>query len=303
MTRVLILGGTTEARLLAAALVSRGTSPTLELGGGSEAVGYDISGRSSTGSAASSPAPELGGASRAAGYDNSAPSSTERRYEVTSSLAGRTSKPLEIAGAVRIGGFGGTDGLARHLTSEQIDVLVDATHPFAHTMTHHAIAAATRTGVPVLVLRRPGWVEGPGDDWRRVRDLDEAAALVPHLGDRVFLTTGRQSVAVFAGLDALWFLARSVEMPEPPMPRNLDVVLDRGPFALDGELRLLREHRINVLVTKDSGGSAPKLAAARELGIPVVMVDRPPIPDATTVTTVEQAVEWLETALPKVAER
>jgi precorrin-6A/cobalt-precorrin-6A reductase len=244
--RVLILGGTTEGRRLAAALVG---------------------------------------------------------YAVVSSLAGRTSAPLEIAGEVRVGGFGGVDGLVSYLRSTGVDVVVDATHPFAATMTRHAVAAAAEAGVPVLVLRRPGWVDVVGDDWRRVRDLTGAAAALPRLGDRVFLTTGRQSVAAFAGVDGAWFLSRSVERPEPPMPRRLEVVLDRGPFTLDGERRLMREHRINVLVTKDSGGTAPKLAAARELGIPVVMVDRPPMPAAPTVETVEEAVEWLRTALPKVAER
>jgi precorrin-6A/cobalt-precorrin-6A reductase len=224
-------------------------------------------------------------------------------YSVISSLAGRTSKPLEITGDVRIGGFGGTRGLVDYLTAERIDALVDATHPFAATMTRHAVEAAARTRTPVLILRRPGWVEEGGDGWRRVRDLTEAAALLPRLGDRVFLTTGRQGIAAFAGVEGAWFLSRSVEKPVPPMPRGLEIVLDRGPFTLDGERRLLRDRAINVLVTKDSGGPAPKLAAARELGIPVIVVDRPPIPPAPAVTTVEEAVGWLKTALPKVARR
>jgi precorrin-6A/cobalt-precorrin-6A reductase len=224
-------------------------------------------------------------------------------YAVVSSLAGRTSKPLEIAGQVRIGGFGGVGGLVEYLRAERIDAVVDATHPFAATMTRHAVAAAARTGVPVLLLRRPGWVEVGGDDWRRVRDLAEAAARLPRLGDRVFLTTGRQGIDAFAGVKGAWFLARSVEKPVPPMPPDLEVILDRGPFTLDGERRLFRERRINVLVTKDSGGPAPKLAVARELGIPVIVVDRPPVPEAPAVATVEEAVEWLKTALPKVARR
>ncbi|MFI6073218.1 cobalt-precorrin-6A reductase [Actinoplanes sp. NPDC051343] len=222
---------------------------------------------------------------------------------VISSLAGRTSAPLEIAGDVRVGGFGGIDGLVEYLTAERIDAVVDATHPFAATMTRHAVEAAARTGTPLLVLRRPGWIEEPGDDWRRVPDLDAAAALLPHLGDRVLLTTGRQSIAAFAGVEGAFFLSRSVEKPTPPMPRNLEVVLDRGPFTLDGELGLMRAHRINVLVTKDSGGSAPKLAAARERGVPVVVVDRPSIPPASTVATVGEAVGWLAAALSKVAGR
>jgi precorrin-6A/cobalt-precorrin-6A reductase len=222
---------------------------------------------------------------------------------VISSLAGRTSNPLRIAGEVRVGGFGGVAGLVRYLHDERIDAVVDATHPFAATMTGHAVEAAGAARVPIVVLRRPGWAAAAGDDWRRVRDLTEAAALVPRLGDRVFLTTGRQSVGAFAGVDGVWFLSRSVEPPSPPLPKRLEVVLDRGPFTGDGELRLMRGHRINVLVTKDSGGFAPKLAAARELGLPVVMVDRPAVPDVPAVATVEEAVAWLETALPDVGER
>jgi precorrin-6A/cobalt-precorrin-6A reductase len=223
--------------------------------------------------------------------------------EVVSSLAGRVTDPRLPEGEVRVGGFGGVDGLVRYLEDERIDAVVDATHPFAATMTRHAVEAANRTGLPLLTLRRPGWVAAGGDDWRRVQDLNEAAAEVARLGDRVFLTTGRQSVGAFAGLDGVWFLSRSVEAPSPPMPQKLEVVLDRGPFTLDGELKLLREHRINLLVTKDSGGTAPKLEAARRLGLTVVVVDRPAPPEAPTVATVEEAVEWLRRALPKVAER
>jgi precorrin-6A/cobalt-precorrin-6A reductase len=223
--------------------------------------------------------------------------------KVITSLAGRTASPLRPPGEIRVGGFGGVGGLAAYLREQRIGALIDATHPFAATMTGHAVDAAAATGVPLLVLRRPGWTEVPGDDWRRVRDPGEAAALLPRLGDRVLLTTGRQTVAAFAAVDGCWFLARSVEKPVPPMPKRLEVILDRGPFTLDGERRLLREKRVSVLVTKDSGGSAPKLVAARELGLPVVMIDRPPVPDAPAVATVEDAVGWLSTALPKVAKR
>jgi precorrin-6A/cobalt-precorrin-6A reductase len=223
--------------------------------------------------------------------------------EVITSLAGRTSRPLRPPGEVRVGGFGGVAGLTGYLRERGIGALVDATHPFAAVMTAHAVAAAAGAGVPLLVLRRPGWVEEAGDDWHRVRDLTEAAALLPRLGDRVFLTTGRLGIDAFAKVDGCWFVARSVETPVGPVPQRLTVVLDRGPFTLDGERRLIREHGINVLVTKDSGGPAAKLAAARELGVPVVVVDRPPAPEATRVATVEEAVAWLRAALPKVAKR
>jgi len=216
---------------------------------------------------------------------------------VISSLAGRTSSPLLPAGEVRIGGFGGVDGLVAFLRERRVDVLVDATHAFAERISANAAAAATAAGIPLLVLRRPGWTEQAGDDWRRVPDLASAAALLPRLGRRIFLTTGRQGIAAFAGLDACWFLARSVEPPAPPMPRQLEVVLDRGPFTVEGESRLLREHRIDVLVSKDSGGSDAKLVAARQQGIPVVLVDRPPAPPAAaTVGAVDEAVAWLKAA-------
>ncbi|WP_066948445.1 cobalt-precorrin-6A reductase [Microtetraspora fusca] len=218
---------------------------------------------------------------------------------VVSSLAGRVADPRLPAGEVREGGFGGPEGLAAWLREHRIDAVVDATHPFARRMTASAVAASAETGVPLLVLRRPGWRRRPDDDWRWAATLEEAAALLPGLagdGGRVFLTTGRRSLAVFAELDDLWFLARSVDPPEPPMPRHTHVVLSRGPYTVPGELALMREHRIDVLVTKDSGGemTTAKLAAARELGLPVLVVRRPPAPDGVPlVDTVEAAVAWV----------
>jgi precorrin-6A/cobalt-precorrin-6A reductase len=210
-----------------------------------------------------------------------------------SSLAGRTNAPLLPHGPVRVGGFGGVDGLASYLRSERIGAVVDATHPFAATMTANAFAATEATGTPLIVLRRPGWTEQPGDDWHRVPSMAAAAALVPKLGERVFLTTGRQTIGAFAGVDECWFLSRSVEPPAAPVPARLEVVLDRGPFTVESERALLAEHRIDVLVTKDSGGVAPKLVAAREQGIPVLLIDRPPTPAGEAVATVEAAVAWL----------
>jgi precorrin-6A/cobalt-precorrin-6A reductase len=211
---------------------------------------------------------------------------------VVSSLAGRVTDPHLPSGEVRIGGFGGVDGLAEWLRANDITVVVDATHPFAAGITANAVAATARVGVPLLVLRRPGWTSEPGDDWRWADSLEEAAENLP--GERVFLTTGRQDIGVFAGCGQ-FFLARSVEPPEPPLPQRLQVLLDRGPFTVDGELALMREHAIDVLVTKDSGGeqTAAKLAAARQRGIPVVIVRRPPAPAAPTVDTVDAAVEWI----------
>ena len=203
---------------------------------------------------------------------------------VTSSLAGRVSRPGALAGDVRIGGFGGAEGLAAWLREHEVDAVVDATHPFAAGITANAAAAAATTGVPAVVLRRPGWRPGPGDRWHMADSLAGAAALLPSLGRRVFLTTGRLGLAAFADLPELHFLVRSVEPPEPPLPAHTEVLLARGPFTTDDETALLREHRIDVLVTKDSGGAAtaPKLAAARQLGVPVVVVRRPPLPEGVT---------------------
>lgn len=207
------------------------------------------------------------------------------------SLAGRVRDLRLPDGEVRVGGFGGVDGLVEWLRDNHISAVVDATHPFAQRITANAFAATTRLGLPFLILRRPGWTPQPGDDWLWVRSIADATGLP---GDRVFLTTGRQDLAVFADYPQ-WFLARMVEPPEPPMPQRIEVLLDRGPFTVDGELELMRKHRIDVLVTKDSGGemTAAKLVAARQLGLPVVIVRRPPLPDATTVVTVEEAVSWL----------
>lgn len=215
-------------------------------------------------------------------------------FAVTSSLAGRVAVPALPCGDVRIGGFGGVDGLAGWLRRHGVDAVVDATHPFAARMTANAVAATTAARVPLLVLRRPGWAAGPGDRWHRVPDAAAAAALLPDLGVRVFLATGRGDLAAFAGLDA-WFLLRAVDPPPPPLPARHRLVLARGPFTADAERALLREHRVDVLVARDSGGelTAAKLVAARELGLPVVLMDRPPAPAAPVVGSVGEALAWL----------
>ncbi|WP_328835862.1 cobalt-precorrin-6A reductase [Streptomyces europaeiscabiei] len=214
---------------------------------------------------------------------------------LTSSLAGRVASPRLPPGEVRVGGFGGAEGLAAWLREHGVDALIDATHPFAGTMSFHAARAAATTHVPLLALRRPGWVPADGDDWHDVGSLEEAARLLPTLGRRVFLTTGRMGLAAFAALDDLWFLVRSVDPPEAPHPARTEVLLDRGPFTLDGERELLRRHRVDVVVTKDSGGAAtaPKLTAAREAGVPVVVVRRPPVPGGVTVVAdPQEAARW-----------
>ncbi|UXY31241.1 cobalt-precorrin-6A reductase [Streptomyces sp. HUAS TT20] len=205
---------------------------------------------------------------------------TRPGLRVTTSLAGRVARPGALDGDVRIGGFGGAEGLADWLREQRADAVVDATHPFAASITANAARAAQATGLPLVVLRRPGWRPAPGDRWHPAPSLAAAADALPGLGRRVFLTTGRLGLAAFARLTDLHFVVRSVEPPEPPMPPDAEVILARGPFTVADELTLLRAHRIDVLVTKDSGGeaTAAKLTAARELGLPVVVVQRPPLP-------------------------
>ena len=216
---------------------------------------------------------------------------------VISSLAGRTRAPGLPPGEVRIGGFGGADGLARYLSARAIDRVIDATHPFAAQIGAHAEQACREVGVPRLRLLRPPWTRRPGDRWIEVADLAETARRLPDLGRRVFLTVGHQDLEAFAGLD-LWFLVRTIEPPGGLPLRHGEWLAGRGPFDLQDELALLRAHAIDVLVTKASGGAATyaKLAAARQLGLPVVMARRPPPPPGPLVHSIEAALAWLERA-------
>ncbi|MEU3456859.1 cobalt-precorrin-6A reductase [Micromonospora sp. NPDC006766] len=219
---------------------------------------------------------------------------------VISSLAGRVADPRLPVGEVRVGGFGGASGLARWLTTHRIDAVVDATHPYAARMRAAAVDAAATAGVAHLRLERPGWTAQQGDRWHRVPDVDAAARMLPRLGRRVLLTTGRQSISAFLPLTGLWILARVVDAPAEPIPAHVRLLRSRGPYTLEGELELMRTHRIDVLVTKDSGGplTEAKLAAARRLELPVLMIERPaPVASSTAVATVEEAMDWLS-ALP-----
>ena len=195
---------------------------------------------------------------------------------VVSSLAGRVSRPARPAGEVRVGGFGGVAGLTGWLREHAVTVVVDATHPFAETMSEHAEAACAAAPAPLLRLARAPWAAGTADTWHEVDSLEEAAALLPSLGRRAFVTSGRQGLPAFAGVDGVWFLIRCVDPPGGPLPVAREVVLARGPFDAAAEYALMREHGIDVLVTKNSGGelTAGKLAAAGRLGIPVIMVRR-----------------------------
>jgi precorrin-6A/cobalt-precorrin-6A reductase len=218
-----------------------------------------------------------------------------RRVPVTTSLAGRVNRPTLPAGEVRIGGFGGPEKLARWLHEHFIAAVVDATHPFAERISASAARACASSGTPLLRLERPGWSERPGDRWTWVDDLDAAAAAVSGHGERALLTTGRQGLHEFAALDGVWFLIRCVDPPDPPLPAQHKVILDRGPYTLDSELSLIDAHAVDVVVTKDSGGqlTIAKLDAARERELPVIIVRRPPRGEAEAVAEVQDAVHWV----------
>ncbi|MBB5161401.1 cobalt-precorrin-6A reductase [Mycobacterium sp. AZCC_0083] len=214
--------------------------------------------------------------------------------QMISSLAGRVPDPALPVGEVRIGGFGGVEGLQRWLAESGVDGVVDATHPFAATISANAATACRTLDLPHLLLARPAWPNGTAT----VVDSDtEAAEVVAGNGySRVFLTTGRTGVGAFAGVDA-WFLIRAVTPPDgDALPLRHYLLLSRGPYDYDDELELLRVHRIDALVTKNSGGdmTRAKVDAADALGVPVIMVDRPPLPDGVrAVSTLAEAEAWV----------
>jgi precorrin-6A/cobalt-precorrin-6A reductase len=214
--------------------------------------------------------------------------------EVTSSLAGRVPDPALPVGEVRIGGFGGAEGIRRWLREHPVDAVVDATHPFAATITANAAVACRESGMPHVVLARPAWPHGAAIVVGS--DVDAAKVVADQRFSRVFLTTGRSGSAAFSGVDA-WFLIRAVTAPDDDtLPRRRELLLSRGPYHYDGERRLLLDNGIDVLVTKNSGGdmTRAKVDAADDLGIPVVMVDRPRLPEGVaSVSTVAAAAAWV----------
>ncbi len=236
----------------------------------------------------------LGGSGEAAGLARALDG--DARYDVTVSLAGRTAEPARLPGTIRSGGFGGPKGLARTLAEEGFDVLIDATHPFADAMKRNAIAAAGAAGVHFLAIRRAAWIRRDEDSWISVDSLEAAAATLGNEPRRVFLTTGRMELAPFRQAPQHFYVLRSVEAPAPEdLPPHVTLIMARGPFKVDDEKALLAEHAVEVIVTKNSGGAgaSAKLEAARALGLPVIMVERPALPEAPSVETVEEALAWL----------
>jgi len=238
----------------------------------------------------------LGGTSDAA--ELAAKAAAIAKIEVITSLAGRTRQrqPPTPINTVRIGGFGGEAGLIAYLREHKINILIDATHPFAAQMSFNAAAATAKCQLPHLMLVRPAWQQVQGDSWIEVKNQEAAAKALPKQAQRVFLSIGRQELAAFAHLNSLWFLMRMIEPPAPnALVPNGKLLLESGPFTLENEQKLLIEHQIDIIVSKNSGGDATysKIVAARKLKIPVVMVQRPPTPAVEQVADVENAIAWL----------
>jgi precorrin-6A/cobalt-precorrin-6A reductase len=223
-----------------------------------------------------------------------------RDLAVTLSLAGRTASPVVQPVPVRIGGFGGARGLADYLSEQRIDALIDATHPYAAAISGNAAEAALSTGVRLLALRRPPWVAVAGDRWIEVADTQAAASAIGGVPRRVFLALGRKELAPFAAAPWHHYLVRSVDPVDPPLAvPDAVYVIGRGPFGEADDRVLLEEHHIEVVVAKNSGGTATygKIAAARALGLTVIMPRRPVLPRVQAVEGVGEAVAWVDHAL------
>jgi len=243
----------------------------------------------------------LGGTAEGAALAAAAETAFGAALRITTSLAGRTPRPAPLPGRVRMGGFGGAAAMAAYLVAERVLLVVDATHPFAVRISAEAAEACRAAAVPLLAIDRPAWRRHRDDRWIEVGDLSAAATALSDLGRRVFLTVGGRGLEAFAGLAHHHFLLRLVGAPAapPPLP-SYALLLARGPFTLADERRILAEHAIEVLVAKASGGGATeaKLVAARERGLPVVMVRRPSKPVGERVDGVAAAIGWIQSQLP-----
>lgn len=214
----------------------------------------------------------------------------------TLSYAGRTENPRPQPVPVRIGGFGGVAGLANYLRDHRVTHLVDATHPFAATMSAHAVAAARLAGVAHVALTRPAWEPVPEDRWTHVAGIDAAVAALAGPARRILLALGRMHVKAFVAQPQHHYLLRFVDAPArpPALPRH-DLIVDRGPFTAEADSRLMQRHAIDLVVCKNAGGTGAeaKLVAARRLGLPVLMIDRPAVPDRAEVYRPEDVLTWL----------
>jgi precorrin-6A/cobalt-precorrin-6A reductase len=217
------------------------------------------------------------------------------RLDPILSYAGRTENPKQPPIAWRVGGFGGVSGLADYLRTEKIERVVDATHPFAAQMSAHAIDACAVTAIPLLALERAPWRRAPGDNWIGVDDFAAAGQALGTAPRRAFLGIGRTQLAPFASHPQHFYLVRLVDQPRAPLPLRAEVIIRRGPFDLAGDRAMLRDHRIDIVVARDAGGdsASAKIDAARELGLPVVMVRRPFIPARDKVESVAEVLRWL----------
>lgn len=221
-----------------------------------------------------------------------------RGVKATISLAGRVKDPAAQPLPMRVGGFGGIEGLTAWLKDHAISHVIDATHPFAAQMSANAVAACERAGIPLLALTRAPWVAGEGDRWITVPDIDAAAAALKGPAQRVFLAVGRINLAAFACQPQHDYLLRLIDPPGAlPLPKA-KAIIARGPFDLEGDLALMRTHRIEVVVSKNAGGTGAraKIDAARALGLPVIMIDRPAIPRRAETHNIEDALAWLHGA-------
>ena len=219
---------------------------------------------------------------------------------IISSLAGRTKNVPAIPGEVRVGGFGGKDGLSAYLKKENINLLIDATHPFAEQISNNAAYAANKTGVPRVLLQRPSWRLPENCDALFVPDMVEAASIVARTARKVFLTIGVNELAAFSHIPKVHFVVRMIEQPEtePPLD-DFEIIYARPPFNINDEQKLMRQHDIDVLVTKASGGAATfaKIEAATNIGARIILIRRPPPPDGDIVSGIDDAVKWIEKSI------
>ncbi|MDI3337502.1 cobalt-precorrin-6A reductase [Defluviimonas aestuarii] len=218
------------------------------------------------------------------------------RVDAVFSYAGRTDTPVEQPLPTRVGGFGGADGLAAYLSAESITHVVDATHPFAAQMSRNAISACADTNTPLCAFERKPWEAGEGDDWTHVPDLAGAVAALPEEPSCIFLAIGRQNLGAFAVKPWHHYVLRLVDAPQGKLPLpDAEAVIARGPFTEDGDRKLLKSRRVNLIVAKNSGGSGAraKLDAARSLGLPVILIDRPALPPRRTARSVAEVMAFL----------